>query len=219
MKPDAWPFVPPVHRKKLGEGPFCARGTVFSGNVEYAQRRVPGGMPAVYAEIGIPAVEAYFRDTIFLATSFYDIEPLMHLLRAMARIEGLPLDKRIRENSHVAGGHAVSGMYRAQLRSTSTEEMAERLPRIFGRYFDRCQAETQSVTKGATEMRFRGLPASALGFYVWSSEGFVAGALESAGARDVRFTWTTASPGGEFESIPLQAITAQITWSGDQAAH
>lgn len=213
MKPDAWPFVPPSHRRKLGDGPFRVRGTVYSGNVEFAQKRIPGGWPAVCADIGNPLVEAFFRDTIFLAASLYDIEPLMHLLRAITRIERIPLDKYIRDGSRAAGEDDVTGKYRAQLRSTTAEEMSTRLPRIFGRYFDPCRAEPINIGKSSTEMRFTGLPASAIGLYVWANEGFVTAALEAAGAHDVRFAWSAPIAEGDLEGVPVQTLNCRIAWT------
>lgn len=212
MKPDAWSFVPPAHRNKFGEGPFRVRGTVYSGNVEYVEKRLPGGLSAVFTQIGIPDVERFFRDTIFLAASLYDIEPLMHFARAVARIEGIPIEKYIRRSSHFAALQDVAGKYRAQLRSATSEDMAARLPPIFGRYFEPCRAEVLSVEKDHSELRYSGLPASAIGLHIWACEGFVAGALEATGARDIRFAWTTPLPDGDVEGVPVQAVRCRITW-------
>jgi hypothetical protein len=213
MKPNVWPFVPPAHRKNLGESPFRVRGSVYAGYVERINKQVPGGLSTICAEIGKKDIEVFLRNTIFLATSTYDMEPMMHIMHALAKLNHTPLDKFIRDGSRGAGEQDVFGKYRAQLRSTSTEEMATRLPRIFGRYFDPCRVETVNVQAQATEMRYSGLPASALGFYLWSSEGFVCGALEAVGARDVRFAWDSPVPDGELEGVPLQTITSRVSWT------
>jgi hypothetical protein len=213
MKSDAWPFVPPTHRKKIGESPFRVRGSVYTGNLEALTKHVPGGLDAIAPEISNDATVAFLRNTIFLAASTYDIEPLMHLMRLFARLNRIPLDHFVRDGSRVAAEKDVVGKYRAQMRSASTEEMAARLPRIFVRYFDPCRAESLIVQANATEMRFSGLPASALGFYIWSSDGFVAGALESVGAKDVKLAWGNPLSDGDIEGIPVQSITCHITWT------
>lgn len=213
MKPDAWPFVPPKHHKTLGESPFRVRGSVYTGYLEGIQKHVPGGLATVCAEIGIKDIAVFLRETIFLAASSYDIEPLMHLIRVVSRLAQLPLDKFVREGSRRAAEADVVGTYRAQMRSASPEEMAARLPRMFMRYFEPCQAEAFNIRSTGTEMRFSGLPASALGFYVWPNEGFVSGALEAARARDIRFTWSNPSPDGEVEGAPLQSLTCRIAWT------
>ena len=213
MKPDAWPFVPPEHRKKLGESPFHIRGSVYTRYLERIHKLVPGGLPTICAEIGNKDVDVFLRETIFLATSTYDIEPLMHIMRTLARLMQAPLDKFVREGSRNAAERDIVGTYRAQLRSASAEEMITRLPRMFGRYFDPVRAESLDVHANGTGMRFFGLPASALGFYVWTNEGFVGGALETVGARDVRFAWSSPVHDGEIEGVALQSLTCRISWT------
>lgn len=213
MKPDVWSFVPPTHRNKFGESPFRVRGAVYTRHLEQINKRVPGGLSTICAEIGNKDVEVFLRDTIFLAASSYDIEPIMHVIMTLARMSKTPLDKFIRDGSHGAAEMDVVGKYRAQLRSTSTRDMATRLPRIFVRYFDPCSIESISAQSDATEMRFLGLPASALGYYLWSSEGFITGALEAVGARDVRFSWGSPMPDGEFEGVALQSVSGHIYWT------
>jgi len=213
MKSDAWSFVPPIHRKKIGESPFRVRGSVYAGHLEALAKHVPGGLDAIAPEIGNEAAVAFLRDTIFLVASSYDIEPLMHIMRLLARLNRIPLDHFVRDGSRQAAERDVVGKYRAQLRSGSAEEMAARLPRIFVRYFDPCRAESLSVQANTSEMRFSGLPASALGFYIWPNEGFVAGALEAAGAKDVKFAWGNPLSDGDIEGVPVQTITCRITWT------
>lgn len=213
MKSDAWPFVAPSHRHKFGESPFRIRGTVYAGIIERTKRRLPGGLSSLSAHINHPEVDAFLRDTIFLATSLYDIEPLMHMLRATSLVAQIPLERLVRQGAHVAAEQDVTGKYRAQLRSTSPEEMAQRLPRIFDRYFDPCHVDATRIDSTGCEMKFSRLPASALGLYIWQNEGFIAGALEAVGAKDVRFFWTNALPDGDVDGVPTQSITNRITWT------
>jgi hypothetical protein len=213
MKSDAWPFVPPVHHKKLGESPFRVRGLMYAGHLERIQKNVPDGLSTVCAAIGIKDVEVFLRETIFLATASYDIEPMMHIMRVVAQLNHTPLDKFIRNGSHIAAEKNIAGTYRAQLRSTSTEDMATRLPRMFVRYFEPCRIETLSVQSNATELRMGNLPTSAMGFYVWTTEGFVAGALAAVGARDVHFNWISQASDGELEGVALQSIGCRVTWT------
>lgn len=213
MKSDAWPFVPPTHHKKLGESPFRVRGSVYTGYLSYIHTQFPGGLTAVCAQIDNKNVEVFLRDTIFLAASSYDIEPLMYVMRVLTQWTKMPLDKLVREGAHRAAEADVVGKYRAQLRSTSVEEMVHRLPRIFVRYFDPCQSELMRVENTGAEMRISGLPASALGFYVWPNEGFISGALESVGARDIRFSWSTPVFEGELEGVPIQHMLCRMIWT------
>lgn len=213
MKSDAWSFVPPTHRKKLGESPFRIRGSVYNGYLGPIQRNAPDGLAGVAPKFGNDDLVAFLRDTIFLTASTYDIEPLMQLMRVGAELTRVSLDQFVREGAHSAAELDIVGKYRAQMRSASTEEMAARLPRIFIRYFEPSRAESVSVQPNSTEMRFSGVPTSAIGLYVWLNEGFVTGALEAVGAKNVKFAWGIPSSDGDIEGVPVQTITCKITWT------
>ena len=121
--------LPATDRHPIGNGPFRGRGVLFNGYLEYIARRTPGGMDAVRAAIEDPAVVAFF-DQIFLATGSYDLSPLIHLVRAAARVEGTPLGDFIRERSRAAAGLDAAGVYRQQLKAASPEQAAGELEGI-----------------------------------------------------------------------------------------
>jgi len=58
---------------------------------------------------------------------------------------------------------------------------------------------------------------SSLGFYVWPNEGFISGALESVGARDIRFSWSTPVFEGEVEGVPVQRMLCRMMWTNPSA--
>ncbi|MDI3288915.1 hypothetical protein [Polyangium sp. 15x6] len=213
MYKETWACDPSPGRHRIGEGPFRVRGVMYIGNFEYANKRTPGGLSAAYAAIDHPEVVAFLGRTIFLAASSYDLVPAVHFVRALAKLEGTPLDRFVRARARHAGEHNVMGLYRAQMRSSSVGDMAARLPRIFERYFDHCRAEMSLAAEGLVEGRFAGMPAPMLGFYLWCNEGFIEGALSGVGARDVRYSWSAPMPDGERDGTPLKAVTVRITWT------
>lgn len=185
---------------------------MYMGYFEYANKRMPGGLPAAYAAIGDPEIEAFLENTIFLAASSYDLVPVVHFARALAKVEGTPFDKFVRGRARYAGENNVMGLYRTQMRSSSAGEMAVRLPRIFERYFDNCRAEMSLAAEGLVDGRFSGMPAPMLGFYLWCNEGFIEGALTAAGARGVKYSWSAPIPDGERDGIAQRAVTVRISW-------
>lgn len=213
MRKEGWSCEPFSGPFAVGAGPFRVRGTVLSGALDRIERRVPGGFAAVREAIGEPAVLAFFEDAIFLASALYDIVPLIHLVRALARLAGQSTDQLVRSGAKSAAERDVQSLYRAQMKSASPEEMASRLPRIFNRYFEPSRAEEVSVGPGVMETRFERLPAPYAGYYVWSNEGFIEGALGASGARDVRCVFSGPTPDGEISGIPLVRVGCKITWT------
>lgn len=204
--------LPVTPRHPFGQGPFRGKGMIFEGLRAYAAQRIPGGMDAVLAEVGDPDVKKFF-DQIFLASANYDLSPLVRVVRVVARLERTPVDQFVRKSARTAAELHIGGLYRQQLKVNSPEEMATRLPRMFGRYYEPCQAEIISIEQGHLRARFTGLPTLLIGNYVWSNEGFIGRALELAGAQRPRFEWSAEQADGELEGISLRTIGFNVTWA------
>lgn len=203
-------FEPPPFRP--GEGPFTARGLVLRGYLESIDARTPGGLAAARAELADPAASAFF-DRIFLASAYYDVGPLIQLVRVAARREGTPLPAFVIGRSRRGAQHDVATVYAPVLKTSSPEAMAERLPRIFERYFQPGKSELVEVRPGRMLCRFAGLPEPALDFYVWSNEGFVGQSLELAGAKGCRVAVVSEGPDGALAGVPMRAQVVEATWS------
>ncbi len=195
----------------FGAGPFRGRGIVFKGYFEYVSRAIPDGARRVLATCRDPRVGEFFTQ-IFLATAYYDLSPLILLARAAARVEGVRVDQLVRQRARTSADSVVRGLYRNLLTAETGAEMAGRLPRVFARYFDPCHAELEAVDDASLRVRFRGLPAPALGWYVWSNEGFVGRALEIAGAAQPRFRWSTPMDDGALQGVTQQSVELEVRW-------
>lgn len=206
---DATPL--PADRFRPGEGPFRARGVLVGGIVQYCKHRTPGGLDAVLAEMD-PPMRPFFDGAIFLASSVYDLSPLVALVDAAAQLHGRTPAEFLRARATVSAREAVERLYQHQLSSRSAQEMAARLPKIFERFFDPCRAEGIEAGPNRMQVRFVGVPRPMAGFYAWSCEGFVPEALRLAGAQQVRHEWATPTDSGETQGIALVDLQFQLEW-------
>lgn len=195
-----------------GEGPFRARGTVLAGFMHYADARFPGGRAGLRARLGDPALAAYF-DRIFLATSYYDLGPLLRAAALLAREERTPIAAFIRERARASAKADVTGIYATVLKAGSVEAMAKKLPWAFCRYFEGVGAELLATAGDGIEFRFSGLPAAMLGWYVWSNQGFVGESLRLAGAATAKVETVAVEADGDRDGIPLEAVIQRATWA------
>lgn len=206
---DAEPL--PAHRFPPGDGPFGARGVLVSGVVDYARRRVAGGVDAVVAELP-PASRAFFDGAIFLASAIYDLSPVIEFARAAALLQGTDLPSFARVRAKASARISVESLYKRQLAARDPTEMAARLPRIFGRFFEPCRAEGVIAEPGRMQVCFCDLPRPMLGFYAWSCEGFVPEALRLVGATDIQHEWADVGDAGTHDGIPLANLPLTVTW-------
>ena len=206
FEPIASPRVP------LGQGPFRARGVVYTAVLRYAHKLLPGRMEALRSALGDDATAA-FLDQIFVASASYDISPLVRVCVVAAAIEGRSPSDFTRDRARESANMDVRGIYRVLLKLSSPEAMAERLPRAFNRYFEPCRAARAKLRRGGLESELSQIPEPMSGWYMAATDGFVSRALEMAGANGPRFSWARPEADGEAEQIPLVRLPFKVRWS------
>ncbi len=206
----AWRFDP-LDRFPVGEGPFRARGLAYTSALKYLEKRLPGGRPAFNAALGADPTRGFY-DQLFLAIADYDIGPLLRLYKIVAAIEGTPIDRFIAERAAWSGGADTKGVWKRPLSGDSIAEVAERLQFAFNRYFPPCQANVRKATATSFEGELTRLPACMNGLYVQSTVGFYRGALEGAGAREVRVDFERPITDGLHAGVPVERVRFVVTW-------
>ncbi len=206
---DASPLA--AERFPPGTGPFGARGVLVGGIVEYVRHRAPGGVEAVLATLD-GATRTFFDGTLFLASAVYDLSPVVSFCSAAAASLGETTADFVRQRAETSAKISIESLYKRQLSATDPTGMAARLPKIFQRFFDPCRAEGLEAGAGRMRVRFGGLPKPMLGFYAWSCEGFVPGALRVAGARDVHYAWSRPAAAGTASEVELVDLEFSLTW-------
>ncbi len=196
----------------LGEGPFRARGLAYVAALRYVDKRIPGGRAAVTAALGPGDPWAPFYDQIFLVSGEYDASPLLRLFEVCAQIEGVFVGRLIEQGSRWSAQQDAKGLWRAMLKGASLEERADRTRLAFNRYFPPCQAHQMALRPGRFEGELSSLPAPMVGLYASATNGFFAGALEYAGATDVRLDWGWPTPDGAIAGVPTERVRFTATW-------
>jgi hypothetical protein len=205
-------FVPvPSSLASLGQGPFRVRGVVYGAVLRYVERRLPGGKVALREALRDDAIMRFF-DQIFVASTDYDISPLVKVCVVSADLERIPPAIFTRDRARESAKMDVPGIYRVLLKLTSPEAMAERLPRAFNRYFEPCRADPTLVRRGGLESRLRDIPECMAGWYAAATDGFVSRALEMAGAKQPRFRWERAEAAGEVDGIATVTLPFGVHW-------
>lgn len=191
-----------------GTSPFHIKGTGYRGHMKYAEANVPGGVRAMLAGLSDPSVHAWFEQP-FLASSWYDILPLLPAGRVCARLMGLPYEQYLASRTRAQAQEDLRGVYSVLLKVVSTESVATRLPRIVSQYFDFSRVESHVVSKGIVGCSTTALPKVLLPWYKPVVLTFVKTALEISGARQVDIQVDPTEPDGAVAG----AATVRFRWS------
>ncbi|NUP06688.1 MAG: hypothetical protein HOW73_11595 [Polyangiaceae bacterium] len=197
----------------IGDGPFRVRGLAYTTALEYVDTRLPGGRPALLAELGHDDPWAAYLQQIFVVAGDYDASPLVRVFCAVAKLKNRPVAEFIERRSRASAKADVHGMWKPLLKTSSPEAMAERLHIAFNRYFRPCEAQNLSVTPGRFEAELTKMPEPMAGLYVSSTRGFVSAALSAAGARDADIVMAPPGPDGREGPVPLLRARFVATWT------
>ena len=150
--PAAWPFSP-------GEGPFRVKGTAYRGHLEYVAAEVQGGVPRMLEGFEDQRLAAYLEQP-FLASSFYDLHPLVMAAGPSADLSGLTPRAFAETRSRRQAPKDLRGVYRFLLSMVPTRTVARRIPQLFTQLFDFGKAEISREECSEIDATFDGIPSA-----------------------------------------------------------
>ncbi len=194
-----------------GTSPFRIKGTAYIGHLDYAETQIPGGQAAIVAELRDPKLRDFFRQQ-FLASSWYDILPMLPLGAATARLVGMPLDDFLRYRTRLQAERDVRGVYKMLLQFVSVEALALRIPRIASTYYDFGTADSSVVAPGHVESRRTGVPEFILPWHNPVTETFMERVISLGGGKSPSVKVTGVERDGTAHGVRLAAVTFTCRW-------
>jgi hypothetical protein len=195
----------------VGTSPFHVKGHVYAKMLEDFAVNVPGGIDAVIARAGDAAI-ARFASQRFIASSWYDALPMLPLSFAHARLLGVPYHQHLRDRGRYIAERDVPGIYRFLLKLSTPEMVMRRLPRAASQYFDFGPADVAFYGSRHAVTVHSGIPEPLVPFIATTTEGFVAAALEMAGAGRVNVRCVDTEGGPERAGIATFKVRLEATW-------
>lgn len=191
-----------------GTSPFRIKGTGYRGHMTYAAANVPGGVDAMLAGLSDERLRSFFRQP-FLASSWYDILPLLPAGRVCASLMKLPYDQYLRERTRAQARADMSGIYSVMLKVVSPESVALRLPRIVSQYFDFGRVETRRQGPRLVLCTSSGIPRVLHHWYETVVTSYVTVALDIARAGPASVEHEPPEPDGAV----VGAATSRFRWT------
>jgi hypothetical protein len=165
---------------KPGTSPFRINGVFYIGVHRYIEERTPHGFEGLAAALDDAELVAFARQT-FLATSFYDLLPIVPITEALARIQKRAFAEFVRRRARAQAQADCDGVYRAFIgRSGSERDLLDGLVKTSGRIYDFGAIEYSHVRPGLADIVRTEVPDPALGWYQVSTAEYFAAVLEHA---------------------------------------
>jgi hypothetical protein len=198
------PFAP-------GESPFRVKGTLFRGHLDWVVRKCPGGTAAMNAAFRDPRLASYF-DQKFLASSWYDIIPVITSAYVVARLAKMTFPDFMRMRTRIQAEADLGGIYRLLLQLTSPVQLVTRYAAVQAQFFDFGTASGRLVERNHAEVEHRKVPAMFTDWFTNANEVYLELAVSRSGARNVRVATEPIVLAGDVHGVPAVDLKFSITW-------
>ncbi len=192
----------------MGKSPFHTSGLVYQGAREFFDQEVPGGSSAVRE--GLNGELRIFFEQTFLASSMYDVLPMVPISHVAASLAKVSWGDLVRKNARFVAERDIRGVYKLLLNVLSPETVAMRLPKAAMRYFDFGKATAEMLGPGQCRLLQSGIPKAIAGWFIGAVDGFGTVALGKAGAKGV--TLSAVLPQPDPRNPETVSIRFDFTW-------
>jgi hypothetical protein len=194
-----------------GEGPFRIKGVAYRGHLEYVAEHVPGGVEGMLRGFRDPALADFFGQK-FLASSLYDIIPLVVAGYVCARQSRRTFFDFVRVRSRYQAQKDIRGVYRVLIKLVSPMHVVERLVALQAQYLDFAAGEVHVIDKQHVEVARPKLPAMLSAWMAVVLETYLEVLLGAAGARNVRTRPLPVEPDGLVHGVPAVRWSCDVIW-------
>lgn len=194
-----------------GDGPFRIKGVAYRGHLEYVAEHVPGGVDEMLRGFRDPALAEFFAQK-FLASSFYDIVPLVVAGYVCARQSRRSFSEFVRVRSRFQAERDVGGIYRLLIKLVSPMHVIERLSALQSQYLDFAEGAVEIVDDHHVVLVRPKLPAMLAGWNATVLEAYIDVLLTRAGAKSVLARPRPLEPDGTVHGFAAVRWKCDVTW-------
>lgn len=190
---------------------FCVKGTMWLGILGYVDQHVPGGLERLSQELS-PTARAFFSQ-MFLATSWFDLFPMIEVTRAIAFVRGKEHMEQVRQLAFWHGESDLKHLYKTMLKQSSPQAVCRRFANIYSQLYSFGHVEVVREESHSVAACAHGLPEPLAAWWMQATEGYLQPILQAAGGRNVKLIYQPPQPDGERAGVPLVRVSSVTSWT------
>ena len=194
-----------------GTGPFHIKGISYRSFALAASKAVPGGLDAFCDALADRRLRGFIRQP-FLASGRYDIFPFLPLYATLARVLEVPFDRLVRDTASAQAQYDAQTVFKAIWAKATLDDIADRLTRFGNQWYD--FGKISGATPGPNEFLIvhEGFPSYIQPWFKPMHMGYTEGALQIAGALDVKLVSHESVIEGSKDGYALVTLRSHYRW-------
>jgi hypothetical protein len=185
--------------------------------LDFVARNVPGGIKCHNEAFGDPRLATFFEQS-FLASTWYDVYPLVRAGSVCADLLGLTLPQLLRARGKDQVARDLTGVYGFLARFASQRLVARGVVDAVERYFEFAVARSEQVNATHVRTYISGVPEELAEWMAALAQSYSEATFEHVGAHDVRVRVQRLPCNDRKNGVPLAEIVVDIRWDGNAAA-
>jgi hypothetical protein len=153
-----------------------------------------------------------FFSQIFLASSWFDLFPVLHVFKAISTVTGVSFNEQAKRTATWHGEQDLNGTYKTMLKQSSPQAVCKRFAGIYSKLYNFGRVDVIGEEERSVESCVYGFPKPAVGWWMRATESYTQPLLLAAGAKNVKTTWMPLEPDGEQARVPLVRTRSFVTW-------
>ena len=190
------------------------RGVFYARMLEDASA-LPGGVEQLLDEVTDPRIRDFVQQG-FQFMNWYDVFPSLPCAVAFSRIRRRAFEPHMREVAHAGMRKLIPSMFRVLSRLGGPRLAAAHAPRLLQTYFDFIELRLSQVTDEGGSGVLSGIPLYVAPLIVNQVIGFISGALESVGAKEIDAGYTDVTVNRSSCGFDLVTCRGDFGWRLEQ---
>jgi serine/threonine protein kinase len=194
-----------------GSSTFHIKGVAYKSVVRFAETKLRGGLHALDAEMGDPRISAFIRQP-FLASSRYDILPMLPVTVAVVRILGKSLELFAIEQGVAQARNDARYVFRRAFEDMTDETLPASLARFATQYYEAGEVTAELVAPGHVVLHHRRLPAYVVPWVAAIDGAYMEELLRLKGAPSVKAIPRPPIEAGTRKGVAVADVDTDLRW-------
>ena len=190
---------------------FRAKGVAYRGHLDFVARHVPGGIKRHNEAFGDPRLVAFFEQP-FLASTWYDVYPLVRAGSVSAELLGITVPQLLKVRGKDQVERDLTGVYGFLARFASQRLVARGVVDAVERYFEFAEAKSEQVNPKHVRTLISGVPEDLAEWMAALALSYTEAAFEHVGAKEVRVRVQRVPCTKRKNAVPLAELLVDVRW-------
>jgi hypothetical protein len=194
-----------------GTSPFRVKGAAYRGLLMYVENSFPGGLPGLLKSLATDDLREFLQQS-FLAASWYDILPVVPMVKVLAERAGRRFFDWVQAGAERQAQREMNGPHRLLFTRSQPGDLVDRIGAIFRQYHDYSECRVERFRGNRARLMRSGVPEHLAPWTYPATVGYARALVPEFREREDRITMYAPVPGPKLHGLPTITVVIEYAW-------